>query len=84
MKLKTIIATIFILIITIFSLQNSDVTDVKFLNWDLRTYKVLVILGSFLIGILVGLLLSVTRKYTKSKKQKLEAKKKEIDQKTQV
>lgn len=62
MKLKTILALIFATIIVIFSLQNSEVTDVKFLFWKLSMSRILIILGSFGFGILVGILVSMKRK----------------------
>lgn len=62
MKLKTIFALIFIAIVVIFSLQNSEVTDVNFLFWKLSISRVLIILGSFGIGVLVGIWVSMKRK----------------------
>lgn len=66
MKTKTIIAIVFISLIIIFSLQNAEITDVKFLFWKLSISRVLVILGSFVIGILVGILISLKKKLTKT------------------
>ncbi|WP_111706876.1 lipopolysaccharide assembly protein LapA domain-containing protein [Lutibacter citreus] len=65
MKTKTIIAILFISLIIIFSLQNAEITDVKFLFWKISISRVLVILGSFVIGILVGILVSIKKKFTK-------------------
>ena len=62
MKTKTILAIIFILIVVVFSLQNAEVTDVKFLFWKLSMSRILIILGSFGIGVLVGILVSMKRK----------------------
>lgn len=64
MKLKTILILIFAAIIVIFSLQNAEITDVKFLFWKLSISRVLVILGSFAIGILLGILISQKKKIT--------------------
>ncbi len=61
MKFKTIMAIIFAIIVVIFSLQNAAVTQVKFLFWELSMSRVLVILGSFAIGVLVGILVSLKR-----------------------
>ncbi|MFD0834901.1 lipopolysaccharide assembly protein LapA domain-containing protein [Mariniflexile aquimaris] len=66
MKLKTILALVFAAIIVVFSIQNARVIEISFLFWKLAASTVLVILGSFIIGILVGVLLSLKRK-TKSK-----------------
>jgi uncharacterized integral membrane protein len=65
MKTKTIIALIFATIVVIFSIQNVEVTDVNFLFWKLSMSRVLIILGSFGIGVLVGILVSIKRKLIK-------------------
>lgn len=61
MKFKTIMAIVFAIIVVLFSLQNSAVTQVEFLFWELSMSRVLVILGSFAIGVLVGILVSLKR-----------------------
>lgn len=70
MRFKTIILLIFIALIVVFSLQNSEVTDVKFLFWDLKMSRVLVILGSFSIGVIIGLLISLKPKSIKKLSEK--------------
>ena len=67
MRFKTILILIFATIIVIFSLQNAEITDVKFLFWKISISRVLVILGSFAIGILLGILISQKRKITNNK-----------------
>lgn len=62
MKLKTFVAILFATLIVIFSLQNAEVVDVKFLFWKLSFSSVIVILGSFSMGVLVGVLISIKRK----------------------
>ena len=62
MKLKTILAILFAALVVAFSLQNSEITDVKFLWWTLSMSRVLIILGSFAVGVLVGILVSMKRK----------------------
>lgn len=66
MKLKTILAIIVATIIVIFSLQNAEVTDVEFLFWKLSVSRVLIILGSFAFGVIVGILVSMKRSLIKS------------------
>jgi uncharacterized integral membrane protein len=61
MKFKTIMAIVFAIIVVLFSLQNSAITQVEFLFWELSMSRVLVILGSFAIGVLVGILVSLKR-----------------------
>lgn len=62
MKFKTILAIIFAILIVIFSLQNSEVTEVDFFFWKISMSTVLVILGSFGIGVLVGILVSMKKR----------------------
>lgn len=62
MKFKTILAIIFAIIIVLFSLQNAEVTEVKFLFWKLSMSRVLIIMGSFAIGVLVGILVSMKKR----------------------
>lgn len=61
MKFKTIIAIVFAILVVVFSLQNSAITPVEFLFWELNMSRVLVILGSFAIGVVVGILVSLKR-----------------------
>lgn len=61
MKFKTFLAFLFATLVVIFSLQNEEITDVKFLFWKISTSRVLVILGSFVIGFISCLLLSTKR-----------------------
>ena len=67
MKFKTILAILFATVIVIFSLQNSEVNDVKFLVWKLSMSRVLIILGSFGIGVIVGILVSMKKKLVNTK-----------------
>jgi len=67
MKAKTIISLVFVLIIVVFSLQNSEITDVNFLFLKISVSRILIILGSFSFGVLVGLLVSIKRKTTTTK-----------------
>lgn len=62
MKFKTFIALLFIAVVVIFSLQNAEVTDVKFLTWKLSVSRVLIILGCFVLGVLVGILVSMKKR----------------------
>jgi putative membrane protein len=68
MKSKTILALLFATLIVIFSLQNSEVTPVKFLTWEIEMSRVLVILGSFTVGLLVGILVSIKKRIRPQKK----------------
>ena len=67
MQLKTILATLFAIIIVVFSLQNAQVIDIEFLFWKLTLSRVLVILGSFAIGVIVGVLVSMKKRLISKK-----------------
>ncbi|CAH8286219.1 uncharacterized protein DUF1049 [Mariniflexile fucanivorans] len=67
MNFRTVLGLLFVLVIVIFSIQNVEVTDVKFFFWKLSMSRVLIILGSFGIGVLVGYLLSLRKKIIKKK-----------------
>ncbi|MGC1204265.1 MAG: LapA family protein [Flavobacteriaceae bacterium] len=69
MKLKIVLAILFAIVIVVFSLQNSEVTDVKFLFWKLSISRVLIILGSFAFGVLVGILVSMKKPLIKRNKE---------------
>tara|TARA_R110002124_G_scaffold79337_2_gene211069 strand:+ start:10139 stop:10360 length:222 start_codon:yes stop_codon:yes gene_type:complete len=73
MKTKTIVSLFFVLIIVIFSLQNSEITDVDFLFWKISVSRILIILGSFSFGVLVGILVSMIKKTNTTKDSKSEA-----------
>ena len=61
MKIKTYFAIFFGLLILVFALQNSEMTEVSFLIWELKLSRIFIILGSFGIGILIGLLFAVKK-----------------------
>nr|WP_321221907.1 lipopolysaccharide assembly protein LapA domain-containing protein [uncultured Psychroserpens sp.] len=69
MKFKLVIALIFASVIIAFSLQNAEITEVKFLFWKLSLSRVLVILGSFVFGVVVGVLITMKRKLISSEKK---------------
>ena len=59
MKFKTIAILLFVVIIVVFSLQNAEITTINFLFWKFSFSRIIVILGSFIIGVLVGVLISL-------------------------
>ncbi|NNK10230.1 MAG: LapA family protein [Flavobacteriaceae bacterium] len=62
MKFKSFLVILFVILIVIFSVQNAEVTEVNFLFWKLAMSKVLIILGAFGIGIIVGILATIKNK----------------------
>lgn len=62
MKFKTILALVIAGLIVVFALQNSEVTDINFFLWKISMSRVLIILGSFSIGVIVGILVSMKKR----------------------
>lgn len=54
---KFIISLILLVIVVLFVLQNTQVVEVQLLFWTVSMSRALMLLGTFLIGIIAGLLL---------------------------
>ncbi|MEZ4793316.1 MAG: LapA family protein [Gelidibacter sp.] len=67
MSTKSIIAVILILMVVVFTIQNTEVVTIKFLTFELTMSRVLVILGCFFIGLASGLLLAYRKQLKQSK-----------------
>jgi putative membrane protein len=72
MPVKKISIWIIVFIILIFILQNLDVIEVDFLFWSIKVSLLLVILLPFVLGVLLGWLL--TTLYAKNRRQRKQAK----------
>lgn len=59
MKTRTIFVLGIIFLIVIIALQNTTITTIYFLFWSFSASRILVILGSFIIGVLTGILVSI-------------------------
>lgn len=57
MKFKFITIISLIVLLLIFIFQNSSIVELKFLFWSFSVSSLLLVIISFLIGILTGLLL---------------------------
>lgn len=57
MKFKTSVAIGLILLIVIFTIQNTEVVSIKFLFWQLSMSRVLVLLSCFILGLVTGMLI---------------------------
>lgn len=51
---KTIIFSILIALIIVFVIQNTQVVEYRFLAWKVSMSRALLLLGTFVIGVLVG------------------------------
>lgn len=57
MNSKTIVSVILVAIVVIFVLQNTQIVDVRLLVWKVSMSRSLMLLVTFLIGIIAGWLL---------------------------
>ncbi len=69
MNLKVVAAIVLLVLLVIFSIQNTQPVDVRFLLWTVSTSAVLSILVSFLIGFLVGWLVSYSKSAGKKEEE---------------
>jgi len=64
MQVYLVAALLFVLAISVFALQNSQPVTLKFLNWELPSFPlVLVITFSAATGVLATLLFSIARQF---------------------
>ncbi|MEX2350458.1 MAG: LapA family protein [Flavobacteriaceae bacterium] len=69
--LKKIILTIFVILIAIFAVQNSQSTTIEFFNWSVKLPVSIVIILVYILGMTTGgILSSVLRKLAEPKKVK--------------
>jgi putative membrane protein len=52
---KTTIALVFLSIFTVFIIQNTEVVEIRFFFWHISLSRVVLLLGSLLIGVMIGL-----------------------------
>ena len=67
MKIKTIIILLLLLVFTIILFQNLEVVSVQLLFWNFEMPRVILFPLTLLLGIIIGFLLSGTRKKKKQK-----------------
>ncbi|MFT4661128.1 MAG: putative membrane protein [Patiriisocius sp.] len=66
MRAKTIIAIVLAILLVIFSLQNTETVVVEFLSWEFSLPQVLLIIGTFSLGVIVGILVSLRKRKKKA------------------
>jgi len=59
MRAKTVIALVLAILLVIFSLQNKEPVSVNFLSFEKQVPEALLIIGTFALGVLVGILASI-------------------------
>lgn len=62
MRWKLILVLVFLILLIIFTVQNYEVISIQFFLWSFQTSRTIVILATFVIGVLVGLIISFRRK----------------------
>jgi uncharacterized integral membrane protein len=55
-KFKLVILIVFLILLVVFLLQNLAKTDIIFILWSFELQKAYLILGSLILGFLIGLI----------------------------
>ena len=58
MRIKIGIIIVFVILIVVFALQNTDIVSVKFWFWEVQTPRALLIFLCLVIGLFIGFLVS--------------------------
>ena len=66
---KGALSVLALLAIIIFSVQNLEVIDVSFLSWSMSIPKVMIIVGTYVLGMITGAWLFDFLKYLFTSKQ---------------
>lgn len=74
MKIRTSVSILFVILIVIFSLQNTEIVTVKLWFWEANISRALMIVISIAAGIVFGMILPSFRKRTKKLDDKEEKK----------
>ncbi|GEM_PF-1092758 len=70
MSARLITLIILVIIILIYVLYNTQPVEVKFLFWETQVSKALITLGSFLAGIILGLIVAKIDQLNKERKKR--------------
>lgn len=75
MPVKTIVFIVLAILIVIFTIQNTQVVEIKFFIWQTSISKALVLLSTLFIGIILGWLITwagYSRRKRKDKEERVE------------
>jgi uncharacterized integral membrane protein len=72
---RIITLVVFIAIILVYVVYNTQAVEVKFLCWETQASTALVTLGAFLAGIILGFIIAKIDQFNKEKKKKARQKK---------
>jgi len=70
-NLKIAFITVFTVLVIIFTVQNTQVVEVKFLMWDVSMSRSILVIGLLLIGFILGRITRMSKKHKKAKQQTL-------------
>jgi uncharacterized integral membrane protein len=59
MRWKLIILLVLSLLLVIFAVQNYEIVSIQFLFWSFQTSRTIILFGTFIIGVLVGLMATI-------------------------
>ncbi|MGB2631112.1 MAG: LapA family protein [Candidatus Omnitrophota bacterium] len=59
MNWKIVLVIILLLLLVIFTAQNYEIVEIKFLIWSLKTSRALIIFATLCIGVMIGWVISV-------------------------
>jgi uncharacterized integral membrane protein len=69
MTAKTIVFIALAILIVVFTIQNTEVINIKFYPWERSIPAALILLGTLFIGIILGWLLTLTTGYSRRKRK---------------
>ena len=75
MPVKTIVFIVLAILIVIFTIQNTQVVEIKFFIWQTSISRALVLLSTLFIGIILGWLITwagYSRKKRKEREERVE------------
>jgi uncharacterized integral membrane protein len=75
MPIKTIVFIVLAILIVIFTIQNTQVVEIKFFIWQTSISRALVLLSTLFIGIILGWLITwagYSRRKRKEKEERVE------------
>lgn len=72
MKKKIALSLLFVILIVVFALQNTEVVTIKLWFWEVNTPRALLILLCLVVGIFIGFLVPSPQQKDKPTKQETE------------
>ena len=73
MNWKIILSVIFLILLSIFAMQNYEVVNVKFFLWSFQTSIAIMTFSTLLIGILIGFVAFLVGRPKQGKEENIDA-----------